>query len=351
MQNNKKSVTPQPGSRVVGAYVRRLKLGPLLEYLQTHQNVLAPRSHRRLAEWQGLKPSASIVLDHYLEFFEDAALALGDPQLGVRIGLNSRSPVLSPLRELFLNETTLHGALLELNLSTTALQGGTRTQLRIDGEQVQISYQLPAYPASACRQDVEFSLGMLIHVLQLRLGQDWRAQRIDLCHELATNDRQALAGLLDCPVRDAAPSNGIVFASHWLDHSCPGQGCDADVLLFFREHIQGLCAEQHSGSFQERVRHLLEQQLGEQPLSLERIARQLCLSPRSVQRKLALEQVVFSELLEQVRHGLALERMRRPGTRIDDLADSLGYADSAAFSKAFKRWTGVPPLRYRRQFL
>ncbi|MFK3790524.1 AraC family transcriptional regulator ligand-binding domain-containing protein [Pseudomonas piscis] len=337
-----------PASRPVGAYVRRLKLSPLLEYLQERQLRLPSPCQAR---WQGLKPADHIPLDQYLGFFEEAARTLDDPLLGARIGLASRSPVLSPLRELFLNEATLHGALLELNLSTTALQGGTRTQLRIDGEQVQISYQLPAYPARACRQDVEFSLGMLIHVLQLRLGQDWRAQRIDLCHALTAKDREALGGLLDCPVRDAAPSNGIVFASHWLDHRCPGQGCDADVLLFFREHIQGLCAEQHSGSFHERVRRLLEGQLGEQPPSLERIARQLCLSPRSVQRKLALEQVVFSELLEQVRHSLALERMRHPGTRIDELADSLGYADSAAFSKAFKRWTGVPPLRYRRQFL
>ncbi|NBF09176.1 AraC family transcriptional regulator [Pseudomonas sp. Fl4BN1] len=344
-------MTALSASSLAGAYVRRLKLGPLLEHLQDRQAMLPLRCQVRHADWQRLKPNESITLGHYLAFFEDVAAELGDPQLGARLGLNSRSSLLSPLRELFLSGQTLHDALLELNRSTSALQGGTQTQLRIDHDRVYISYQLPRCPGTDNRQDVEFSLCMLIRILQLRLGEHWRPQEIRLCHALDETDRLALARLLDSPLVDAAESNCIVFAAHWLSHACALQGCSEDVLSFFREHIHALCTDQGASSFHDKVRRLLEQHMGEQAPSLELVASRLYLSPRSVQRRLAQEQVVFSDLLEQVRHALALERMRQPGTRIDNLADSLGYADSAAFSKAFKRWTGLSPLRYRRQFL
>ena len=71
------------------------------------------------------------------------------------------------------------------------------------------------------------------------------------------------------------------------------------------------------------------------------VARLSGLSLRTFQRKLAEIGVNFSDLLEEARLDLALAMLRDPAVRITDVALDLGYADSAAFIRAFS--TGMRP--------
>jgi len=346
------------GNAMHGSQVRRMKFEPLLEYLQGRQHAL-PEFWREQYEYlQHIKLADSIALEHYLTLFKEAALALGDGCLGARIGLNSHSPSLLPLLELFVNAPTLHDALLELNRGTPALQDSTRTGMQIEGEHVHVYYQLPTCPDSEARQDVEFSLSMLICTLRAYLGAHWLPQEIHFRHALDTSARAGLQHLLggEVQLRDLAAGNSIVFPSHLLNHVCMQSRHDENVLIFFRKYVHDLCSDHTYHNTHDKVRHLLEQHLGGQciagqPPSLEWAASRLHLSPRSLQRKLALEQMTFSAILEQVRQNLALEWMRRPDASIGDLAEHLGYADNATFCNAFKRWSGVSPSCYRRRLI
>jgi AraC-like DNA-binding protein len=74
----------------------------------------------------------------------------------------------------------------------------------------------------------------------------------------------------------------------------------------------------------------------------------LCgLSLRSFQRELAAAGLSLSELVEQARLELALALMRDPAIPLTEVALELGYSDSANFTRAFRRWTGLAPRRYR----
>jgi AraC-like DNA-binding protein len=57
----------------------------------------------------------------------------------------------------------------------------------------------------------------------------------------------------------------------------------------------------------------------------------------------------YSHLVEQVRFNLAISWLQDPSLKIADIAAELGYNDPANFTRAFKRWTGVSPLRFRQQ--
>jgi len=341
-------------------WIWRMKLDPLLRYLDAHAgrrtlSALSARSRAQCAQFKQLKATDRIALGDYLQFFTEVAHELGDPCLGARVGLSSPSPVLSPLRELFLNGETLHDALLELNRSTPALQDGTCTEMRVQGEQVLVSYRLSVSSSEQMlRQDAEYSLGLLIHALRARLGANWCPQALYLRHRLDEHERLTLRRMLgNTAVVGSAESNGIMFPDRLLAHKRAQSRHDENVLVFFRQYVQDLCTEHACNSFQERVRGLLESHLhrrsmdGQTP-TLEWAASLLHLSPRSLQRKLALEHVSFSSVLEQVRHDLALQWMRQRHLPIGDLAEHLGYANHAAFCNAFKRWAGVTPSRYRR---
>ncbi len=83
--------------------------------------------------------------------------------------------------------------------------------------------------------------------------------------------------------------------------------------------------------------------------SLAVVARRLALSERTLQRRLEEEGTTFIDVLDQAREARARELLRDTAPSLVDVAEQLGFADLATFSRAFKRWTGQPPGMYRRR--
>lgn len=75
------------------------------------------------------------------------------------------------------------------------------------------------------------------------------------------------------------------------------------------------------------------------------LAAELHMSRRSLERALAAAGVSGAALFEDERRQLALAWL--PRLTVDEVASRLGYADTRAFARAFKRWTGVAPSAYR----
>jgi AraC-like DNA-binding protein len=71
-------------------------------------------------------------------------------------------------------------------------------------------------------------------------------------------------------------------------------------------------------------------------------------SERSLQRALACEATSFRALVAEVRADLAHDLLRQRDCRVAEVAAELGFAEPAAFSRAFRQWTGVYPAQYRR---
>jgi AraC-like DNA-binding protein len=98
-----------------------------------------------------------------------------------------------------------------------------------------------------------------------------------------------------------------------------------------------------------RIRHLLRSALPT-PLSLDDIADQLHLSPRTIHRRLDDEGSSFRAIKDALRRDLALSRLTKTEDSIADVATDLGYADTSAFYRAFVEWTGMAPIHYRRKW-
>jgi AraC-like DNA-binding protein len=79
------------------------------------------------------------------------------------------------------------------------------------------------------------------------------------------------------------------------------------------------------------------------------VARRLGISQRSMQRGLEGEGTTFRAVHESVLRELVEVLLSNPALKLDAVAHSVGFGDLAAFSKAFRRWTGCTPARYRAQ--
>jgi AraC-like DNA-binding protein len=71
------------------------------------------------------------------------------------------------------------------------------------------------------------------------------------------------------------------------------------------------------------------------------------MSSRALQRGLKQEGQSFRELLEGTRRDLAKKFLAQPELSLTDVCYLLGFSDQSNFTKAFKRWTGETPTRYR----
>jgi AraC-like DNA-binding protein len=81
--------------------------------------------------------------------------------------------------------------------------------------------------------------------------------------------------------------------------------------------------------------------------SMETVAGVLCLTARTLRRRLQAENTTFAELRDEVRQTLAEEWLSGSSLSVEHIAEMLGYAEATSFINAFKRWTGRTPHAYR----
>ena len=101
------------------------------------------------------------------------------------------------------------------------------------------------------------------------------------------------------------------------------------------------------GGLQGMVENQLVSALASGKAQAAEIANQLGMSVRSLSRQLAEEGTSFGEILDRVRQRLALRYLEDERISLQQAAWLLGYSEIAAFSHAFKRWTGTSPSRAR----
>ena len=97
------------------------------------------------------------------------------------------------------------------------------------------------------------------------------------------------------------------------------------------------------------LRTTMARLLPEGKATLASCALRLHCSQRTLQRKLQSREVNFQTLLDEVRMQLADTYLADPNLKLAEMALLLGFADQAAFTHAFTRWTGMPPARWRAQ--
>lgn len=101
------------------------------------------------------------------------------------------------------------------------------------------------------------------------------------------------------------------------------------------------------GRFSREVERHLEPLLASGLTGIQSVAGALGYSRQTLYRRLKAEGVTYEEILDRLRRRLALRFIREEGLSVKEAAWRLGFSDPAAFSRAFKRWTGASPRSMR----
>jgi AraC-like DNA-binding protein len=145
-----------------------------------------------------------------------------------------------------------------------------------------------------------------------------------------------------CPVTFGAAWNALRTNQTLRDHRIRAHPAYAFGAL--SAHAEQLLADlQTAKTARGRVESLLMPILHTGEISMETIAAALGVSRKTLYRHLKEEGVTFEQVLDALRHKLALRYLESQRVSVNETAYLVGFSDPSAFSRAFKRWTGKSP--------
>jgi AraC-like DNA-binding protein len=162
----------------------------------------------------------------------------------------------------------------------------------------------------------------------------------------ATRNRKMYEAHFGCPVTFDARQNTIVFRKADLDR--PFLTHNADLLATVAPQLEAeLSQALASKAIGEQVKGILKRLLAGSRPGIEDVARELHMSPRTLQRRLAEDGVTFQQLLQEARRELARHYLQHSSLELNETAYLLGYEDAHSFFRAFHHWEGSSPGEWR----
>lgn len=164
-------------------------------------------------------------------------------------------------------------------------------------------------------------------------------------HEVGDHT-QAFQRLAGFPIVFGAENLEIILSLSILDLPVPTY--DPSLRAHLLEYGERVLAERRLPQQQTRARveGLITQSLPGKVIQADEAAANLGMSPRTFARRLQSEGTSYREIVEDLRCDLA-QTFINNGMSLTEISYSLGYADQAAFSTAFKRWTGQAPSAFK----
>ncbi|MGH6950603.1 MAG: AraC family transcriptional regulator [Vitreimonas sp.] len=148
------------------------------------------------------------------------------------------------------------------------------------------------------------------------------------------------------PVFFESDRNAALLDEIWLSFTNPLASTYAFGALSSKaEAMLASLATAHSARAQ--VERLLLPMLHKGGVSVELIAQKMGVSRKTLFRRLKTEGVTFKQVLDALRHKMALDYLSARKTTVNETAYLVGFSDPAAFTRAFKRWTGMSPREVR----
>ncbi|HEY8949830.1 MAG TPA: AraC family transcriptional regulator [Rhizomicrobium sp.] len=155
-----------------------------------------------------------------------------------------------------------------------------------------------------------------------------------------------VARVFGAPIEYAASRNAILIDHKWAAHRINMH--PRYVFGVMSRHADQLLKElEASKSTRGKVESLLMPVLHKGDASMDAVAEKMAMSRQTLFRRLKDEGTNFETVLDELRHRLALAYLGAKKVSVNEAAYLVGFSDPAAFSRAFKRWTGKSPRDWK----
>ncbi|WP_426114517.1 AraC-like transcriptional regulator QhpR [Pseudomonas sp. DSP3-2-2] len=301
--------------------------------------------HAGINPEQLLHPTLSLPLPNYCKVLEEAARQTACDNFGLRYGQQFQPQALGLLGYIGLCSSTLEAALINFAKAFPFHQHSTLIQLVDQGECYRFDYQVRHGAIHERRQDAELTMGMATNLVRHVLGPDWAPREVAFEHAQPENWHEHREAF-QTQVRFGQSCNSVLIPKHDLiARAMPG--ADPILLMLIKDAIRQLGESGNEPGVLDQARQAITAVLHLGEPALEDIAQTLGLSEWTLQRRLREHGVNFTQLVDQIRQQSAMTHLQQQNMSVTQLATLLGYSETSAFSRAFKRWFGLSPRQWR----
>ena len=318
------------------AYTRAKSAGLALDSLITQAG---------LTRQQLDDPHAIIAVRDQIKFLNLAATALQDDLLGFHL---AQMPDLRAIGLLYYllasSETLLDGLQRVARYSTIVNEGIVQTCTH--GSELCMSFRFRGVSRHLDRHQIECWSAGLLRLCRELTGLRLVPSRVRMVHQRGDDQRAELGRFFGKSLQFGASVDEVAFPRRVADARI--RSADPYLNKLLLDYCEdALSHRKRAGTFRASVENAIAPLLPHGKASVEEVARQLAVSPRTLARRLREEGTSFSGVLEGLRNDLAARYLAEKEFGIAQIAWLLGYQETSAFSRACKRWTGKTPRDIR----
>jgi AraC-like DNA-binding protein len=284
----------------------------------------------------------------FVHLLEVTAERLAVPDFGLQLAERQRGgKVIGPVGVVMKNSKTVGQALGYCAKHIHAYSLATRVRYKPDRAKhiLFLGLEILLDNVADTRQVIEHALSLAnLNVIEITQGAA-RARRVHFRHrpQMPIKDYRAYFG---CDVLFGQEMDGIVLTE--TDLLCEIVDPDEQVYEMATSFIEARYPEKVP-PIHARVRGLILRYLGSEDCTNDRVASEMCMHPRTLQRRLRAEGKSFEEIKDGIRREVALRYLQQPEMSLTRVAEKLGYAETSVLSRSCHRWFEASPLQLRRR--
>ena len=266
----------------------------------------------------------------------------GDALIGLRIGGEARTDQFDPASFAALHSHTFGEALERLS-RYKRLTCPETIRVASDGDSTRISFHWLWARGHAPTALTDSGFANIHLLLGSGTGQSIAPLRIELAH--TRSDAQRYADYFGCEVGTCTDHDALIYSNATLNK--PFLTGNSDLIAVLLPGLELQLDAALPQSLDQQVRTVLAEMMrGERP-SMEAVARQLLLSPRTLQRRLTEAHTSYQSILDTVRQDSACKLLSHTTMELGEIAFYLGFEEVNSFQRAFCKWKGMTPRQWR----
>jgi AraC-like DNA-binding protein len=289
-----------------------------------------------------------IPLEKYCALMDLAAKATHDDHFGLRFGATYAFDHASVLGYILRNSPSIGAAIRNAARYVRVHVDGVQLSLEYAGPEARLVYRLTDPSIAVSRHYAELLMVYAMHVFRLGGDESWSPAEVWFRHG-PPPDLAPYRRYFGAPVRFHQSEYTTVF-NRWI-LGRPLRAFDQQLLGILEEHASMILAQLPplDDDLLGRLEQFVVGALPEDRAGISAAARALGMSTRTLQRRLRERGIAFARLVDEVRRRLSARYLAEGTLTLGEIAWLLGYSESSAFNRAYRRWTGRPPSADRRR--
>lgn len=289
-------------------------------------------------------PAERIEADKLDALLRIAVPLVHDPAFGLQAARCWHPSNLGVLGHAWLSSSTLRTGLKRLTHYFRLVGERAETRIEEAPQGIRISFRRRSANPTVAAVIADMGMAVLLDMCRMNAGAALRPVSASLRRDKPEN-AGAYERFFGCPVRFGAGENALVLFAKDADRTLPSS--NRQLAAVFDRMLTEELGRLDKNDIVARCKAAVLEHLASGEASAEGAAKQLHVSARTLQRKLAEVEITYMQLVDDTRKDLALRYIEDPRRSLTDITFELGFSQSSAFTRAFRRWTGVSPTTYR----